>query len=186
MTSSHYDNRITTATLEIPSRGGGGRSRCISCSDSTYAVASSFDDSSATLNLRTRHFRTPSICEQIQDEYRTGDIVYFCRSRGHGFIRSDNPKCASPCKTTQNNNHQTSESEEIFVHISDIDSDFVPRKGDKVSYKMCPIPPKFEKFQAVNVRITSMSPQPHNRWMDSTGTIEDSDQYDTMPPAMDV
>jgi hypothetical protein len=34
----------------------------------------------------------------------------------------------------------------------------------QVNYSLCPIPPKFEKFQAVNVRITSMSPLPHARY----------------------
>ena len=34
------------------------------------------------------------------------------------------------------------------MHISDIEGEFVPRKGDTVSYRACPIPPRFEKLQA--------------------------------------
>ena len=40
-------------------------------------------------------------------------MTYFCRSRGHGFLRGE-------------------AGEEHFVHVSDIESDFVPLKGDKV------------------------------------------------------
>ena len=40
------------------------------------------------------------------------------------------------------------------MHISDIEGEFVPRKGDTVSYRACPIPPRFEKLQAsLNVLI---------------------------------
>ena len=40
------------------------------------------------------------------------------------------------------------------MHISDIEGEFVPRKGDTVSYRACPIPPRFEKLQAsINVLI---------------------------------
>ena len=89
-------------------------------------------------------------------------MTYFCRSRGHGFIKDDDDGC------------------DHFVHVSDIESDFVPMKGDKVrekwlykidmqmhlmkvSYRLCPIPPKFEKCQAVNVQIVKMSPVHHKR-----------------------
>ena len=34
------------------------------------------------------------------------------------------------------------------MHISDIEGEYVPRKGDTVSYRACPIPPRFEKLQA--------------------------------------
>ena len=45
-----------------------------------------------------------------------GTVSYFCRSRGHGYIRGDES------------------GEEHFVHVSDIESEFVPMKEDKVSY----------------------------------------------------
>lgn len=149
------------------------------------------------MDIRPRHFRTPSICDQIQDETLTGTIVYFCRSRGHGFIRperggSRRPSIEYSCGHNNNNlnNNNTQESEQDhFLHISDIDSDYVPRKGDKVSYSLCPIPPKFEKFQAVNVRITSMSPLPHARW-DAPQTLEDPEGREedetSLPPPGDI
>jgi len=150
-----------------------GRNRCISCSDSTYP--SNYEDPNLLLNVQTRHIRTPSISNQIQDDYKTGSIVYFCRSRGHGFISPEH-NFISPNKTN-NNENSSGNGEDIFVHISDIDSDYVPRKGDRVSYKLCPFPPKFEKYQAVNVRITSLSPQPHNRW----DTPQKPDEQDSEP-----
>ncbi len=59
---------------------------------------------------------------------------------------------------------------EIFVHISDIEGEFVPRKGDRVSYRLCPIPPRFDKFQVssrhaealalASVKSSASSPRP--------------------------
>jgi len=162
-----------------------GRMRCTSCSDSSYPT--NYEDSSLLLEVRTRHLRTPSISEQIQDEYLSGCVVYFCRSRGHGFIRPDPGLNTSyNCNNeSHNRNNNSGDFEDIFVHISDIDSDYVPRKGDKVSYRLCPFPPKFEKYQAVNVKITSMSPQPHNRW-DSPQTAEDRNEDDLATLGGDV
>ncbi len=53
------------------------------------------------------------------------------------------------------------------MHISDIESEFVPRKGDRVSYRMCPIPPRFDRFQAVHVHIVELNTEderPRSRW----------------------
>ena len=33
------------------------------------------------------------------------------------------------------------------MHISDIEGEYIPRKGDTVKYRICPMPPKFDKFQ---------------------------------------
>uniref|UniRef100_A0A8C0P6Y3 CSD domain-containing protein n=1 Tax=Canis lupus familiaris TaxID=9615 RepID=A0A8C0P6Y3_CANLF len=60
-----------------------------------------------------------------------GVCKQFSRSQGHGFITPENG------------------SEDIFVHVSDIEGEYVPVEGDEVTYKMCPIPPKNQKFQAV-------------------------------------
>jgi len=96
-------------------------------------------------------------------------VSYFCKSRGHGFIKPSE-----------------SQSEEHFVHVSDVESELVPMKGDQVSYRLCPIPPKLEKCQAVNVTITKMSPQAHKRW-DTPETPEDvlvdEDEANHPPPA---
>ena len=45
-----------------------------------------------------------------------------------------------------------------------IEGEYVPLPGDEVQYKLCPIPPKFEKNQAINVRIVNLTPEVHLRW----------------------
>ncbi|KAK1341659.1 hypothetical protein QTO34_018076 [Cnephaeus nilssonii] len=46
-----------------------------------------------------------------------------------------------------------------------IEGDYVPVEGDEVTYKMCPIPPKNQKFQAVEVVLTQLAPHtPHETW----------------------
>jgi len=95
-------------------------------------------------------------------------MTYFCRSRGHGFIKDDDDGC------------------DHFVHVSDIESDFVPMKGDKVSYRLCPIPPKFEKCQAVNVQIVKMSPVHHKRWESSIHDDDALQESGSHPPPGDV
>ena len=44
----------------------------------------------------------------------------------------------------------------VFVHISDIEGEYVPLPGDEVKYKVCPIPPKYEKNQATNAQIVNL------------------------------
>ena len=34
------------------------------------------------------------------------------------------------------------------MHISDIEGEYIPRKGDRVRYQVCPMPPRFDKPQA--------------------------------------
>ncbi|KAG2464479.1 CSDC2 protein, partial [Polypterus senegalus] len=71
----------------------------------------------------------------------------FSRSQGHGFI--------TPADG----------GDDIFVHISDIEGEYVPIEGDEVSYKVCPIPPKNQKIQAVEVAITHLVPgTKHETW----------------------
>ncbi|KAI8436987.1 hypothetical protein MSG28_010390 [Choristoneura fumiferana] len=76
----------------------------------------------------------------------SGKIKSFCRAKGHGFV--------IPEKS----------GEDIFVHISDIEGEYVPLPGDEVIYRLCPIPPKFEKYQAVHVRIVHLTPEKHLKW----------------------
>ena len=65
---------------------------------------------------------------------------------------------------------QGSPHSELFMHISDIEGEFVPRKGDRVSFRLCPIPPRFDRFQAVHVHIVEFSTEddnvarPRRRW----------------------
>ncbi|XP_073859766.1 cold shock domain-containing protein C2 isoform X2 [Macaca fascicularis] len=48
---------------------------------------------------------------------------------------------------------------------SAIEGEYVPVEGDEVTYKMCPIPPKNQKFQAVEVVLTQLAPHtPHETW----------------------
>jgi len=47
---------------------------------------------------------------------------------------------------------------------SSIEGEYVPLPGDEVKYKLCPIPPKYEKNQAINVQIVNLTPEVHLRW----------------------
>lgn len=106
----------------------------------------------------TRRTRTYSQSERA----RAGPVYHgrmksFCRHQGHGFIIPNEG------------------NEPIFVHISDIEGDIVPVEGDEVSFKRCPVPPKFEKFCAVHVMITRFKEGvQHERW-DSTPNPHDHD-----------
>ncbi|KYO36243.1 cold shock domain-containing protein C2 [Alligator mississippiensis] len=76
-----------------------------------------------------------------------GVCKQFSRSQGHGFITPENG------------------TEDIFVHVSDIEGEYVPMEGDEVTYKICPIPPKNQKFQAVEVVLTNLAPHTkHETW----------------------
>ena len=50
------------------------------------------------------------------------------------------------------------------MHISDIDGEFIPRKGDRVRFRMCPMPPKFDRMQAVSIVIKDFTPEVHHKW----------------------
>lgn len=95
----------------------------------------------------TRRNRTASTSERaLGNPIEKGKIKSFCRERGHGFV--------TPNKG----------GEDLFVHISDIEGEYVPLPGDEVEYRLCPIPPKFEKNQAVHVSIVHLTAEKHIRW----------------------
>jgi len=97
--------------------------------------------------LITKRTRTASTCEKIiKSKTEYGTIKLFCREKGHGFITPEDG------------------GDTIFVHISDIEDEFIPLVGDRVKYQLCPVPPKFEKFQAVHVHIVNLKPELHRRW----------------------
>lgn len=49
--------------------------------------------------------------------------------------------------------------------LRSIEGEYVPVAGDEVTYKMCTIPPKNEKLQAVEVVITHLAPgTKHETW----------------------
>ncbi|XP_048848114.1 calcium-regulated heat-stable protein 1 [Brienomyrus brachyistius] len=98
--------------------------------------------------LPTRRTRTCSATARAAEgPMFTGVCKCFSRSKGHGFI--------TPADG----------GSDIFVHISDIEGEYVPVEGDEVSYKLCSIPPKHQKVQAVEVTITHLVPgTKHETW----------------------
>jgi len=52
----------------------------------------------------------------------------------------------------------------VFLYLNSIEGEYVPREGDEVTYRLCPIPPKIEKFQAIHVRIINFTPDVHLKW----------------------
>lgn len=101
----------------------------------------------------TRRNRTVSMSGRIDHNViQEGTVRFFCRSKGHGFI---DPLVKD---------NSTLPSHPVFVHISDIEGEFIPRKGDKVRYHLCPMPPKFDKFQAVHLEIVDFTPEKHHKW----------------------
>ncbi|GJQ83246.1 hypothetical protein Trydic_g8843 [Trypoxylus dichotomus] len=95
----------------------------------------------------TRRNRTASTSERIlKTPELDGTIKSFCKQKGHGFITPANG------------------GDDIFVHVSDIEGEYVPIPEDSVKYRLCPIPPKYEKCQAVHVRIINLKPELHQKW----------------------
>ncbi|XP_077413875.1 calcium-regulated heat-stable protein 1 [Vanacampus margaritifer] len=105
--------------------------------------------------MPTRRNRTCSATARASEgPVFSGVCKWFSRSKGHGFIIPADG------------------GSDIFVHISDIEGEYVPVEGDEVSYKVCAIPPKFEKVQAVEVTITHLKPgTKHETW---TGNVVNS------------
>jgi len=98
--------------------------------------------------LPMRRTRTISESEKILagPSYH-GKITSFCRQKGHGFVQSADG------------------SEQLFMHISDIEGDWVPKEGDDVTYKRCLVPPKNEKHAAVHVQIVNqIAGTQHEKW----------------------
>lgn len=95
----------------------------------------------------TRRTRTASTSDRaMRNPIEEGKVKAFSRSKGHGFITP------------------ASGGDDLFVHISDIEGEYVPLPGDEVSYRLCSIPPKFEKVQAIHVHITHLTPEKHSKW----------------------
>ncbi|XP_063961932.1 cold shock domain-containing protein C2-like [Lytechinus pictus] len=95
-----------------------------------------------------RRTRTTSM-SRIASEgpIKTGVITEFERSKGHGFIKPDDRDST------------------IFVHISDIEGEYVICAGDRVEFRECPLPPKMTEKQAVEVMLTQLNPSSkHERW----------------------
>ena len=52
----------------------------------------------------------------------------------------------------------------IYFNFS-IEGEYVPQEGDEVSFRVCSIPPKYEKIQAIHVKITNLTPNVHHKWV---------------------
>ena len=92
---------------------------------------------------------------RIESNVRDGTVRFFCRSNGHGFIDPSPAAATSPSSPSD---------DPVFMHISDIEGEFIPRKGDRVRFRVCPMPPKFDRFQAVHIEIRDFTPEKHHRW----------------------
>ncbi|EDV27373.1 Cold shock domain-containing protein C2 [Trichoplax sp. H2] len=95
----------------------------------------------------TRRLRSESTHERaVAGECRIGVCHDFHRDKGHGFIKPEDS------------------NDLIFVHISDINGEYVLKAGDAVKFKTCPLPPKCDKLQAVDVTIVDADELSHERW----------------------
>ncbi|XP_057311922.1 cold shock domain-containing protein C2-like [Hydractinia symbiolongicarpus] len=95
-----------------------------------------------------RRTRTSSISRLAADsDVQEGIVIQFCREKGHGFVKPDD------------------EEKPIFLHISDIEDEYVVHKGDRVEFRTIPMPPKCLEKMAVEVKLISFNPEvPHERW----------------------
>ena len=58
------------------------------------------------------------------------------------------------------------------MHISDIEGEYIPRKGDRVRYQVCPMPPRFDKPQGVHIEIIDFTPENHKKWSEKESAEE--------------
>nr|XP_003224795.2 PREDICTED: calcium-regulated heat stable protein 1 isoform X1 [Anolis carolinensis] len=98
--------------------------------------------------LPTRRTRTFSAASRASEgpTYK-GVCKCFSRAKGHGFITPEEGGL------------------DVFVHISDIEGEYVPVAGDEMTYKLTTVPPKNDRLQAVEVVITHLAPgTKHETW----------------------
>jgi len=162
--------RVNTNPILIP-KGAHGKRNSLPCQNPILMAGSGSPKSgfAGLLGLPspiiTRRNRTPSTYERaLNNPIEKGKIRYFCRTKGHGFIVNDRG------------------GEDIFVHVSDIEGEYVPLEGDVVSYRLCPIPPKLEKSQAIHVQIIHFAPDVHIRWDAPVEEVEKADGECTSAP----
>ncbi|KAL7668274.1 hypothetical protein ACOME3_008982 [Neoechinorhynchus agilis] len=113
------------------------------------------DPGSPPSPVPSRRLRTISACQRAAaGPDFTGVIDSFSREKGHGWI------------STKVEGDSGGRREKIFLHISDIEGDWVPRIGDIVTFKKHPMPPRNEKLQAVHVRFVHLKPGNRECWDD--------------------
>jgi len=112
----------------------------------------------AAARMAARGGRTRTISESekiLASPTLRGKVVSFCRQKGHGFIEPDDG------------------GENLFMHISDIEGEYVPVPGDIVTYKRCAVPPKRLTFSAVHVQIVQLNDAVgHEKWIKDDDVTE--------------
>jgi len=151
---------LITEPITIPIRKG----KTTPCSSpmSTGSPGSAFGNMIPSPIITKRTRTSSQYNRAMENPVDKGKIKCFSRSKGHGFVVSDRG------------------GEDIFLHISDIEGEYCPKEGDEVSYRLCAIPPKNEKFQAVHVHIINFTPDVHLKWetpLDDEEKKEDSPNY---------
>lgn len=58
-----------------------------------------------------------------------------------------------------------------IILLYSIEGEYVPMPGDEVKYRLCIIPPKYEKHQAVHVQIIHFSEEKHKKWEDTCNEV---------------
>lgn len=93
-----------------------------------------------------------------------------CRGQGEGAVLLEarvGPLTSRGCVlgVAFHGSARLSAGPECFSPSRSVEGEYVPVEGDEVTYKMCSIPPKHEKLQAVEVVITHLAPgTKHETW----------------------
>jgi len=96
-----------------------------------------------------RRTRTSSQSRIAADSpVQTGTVTEFSRSHGHGFVKPD----------------EDTEGKHYFLHISDVESEYELKEGDRVEFRTILMPPKLVERQAVEVKLLKMANSKHEKW----------------------
>merc|ERR1712179_428688 len=94
---------------------------------------------------RTRTTSISKLAANSPEQF--GTIIEFNRGKGHGFVKADN------------------EEQKIFLHISDIEDEYVAHVGDRIRFRTIPMPPRMTQKMAVEVSLVDIDETVnHERW----------------------